>query len=186
MSFITITKGGGGGMRNGETVEVPNGVYSVTLVEIHDPKTVTARQGPKSGEDIDLIDWDFAIDEGPLDGTVIQASTSTASGPKSKMYAYLTALFGGQSPPAGTALEKKDLQGRSALATIRTDESGWPRIDNLGAKPNWQPQVAQPASAPVVAPAPAAGPAAAAPAPAAAAVPARDQVAPQQNGNLPF
>lgn len=126
MAFITIKSG---------AVEIPDGVYPVTLVELKGPRTVTAQRGPKAGEDIQLIDWIFAVDDGELDGTVIEAATSTASGPKSKMYAYLTALFNGKAPAIGANFEPGDLQGRRALATIRTDESGWPRIENLGAMP---------------------------------------------------
>ncbi len=138
MPFITVSKGG--------TSDIPDGVYSVTLTDIKDPRTVTAKTGPKAGQDIDLLDWIFVIDEGPHEGKQIDASTSTASGPKSKMYSYLVALFGGAAPPAGTNLEKGDLIGRDAFATVRADADGWLRIDNLGAKPQWS-KVAKPAEA---------------------------------------
>lgn len=126
MPFITVKSG---------AVEIPDGVYPVTLVEVKGPRPVTAQRGPKAGEEIMLIDWIFAIDDGELDGTVVEAATSTASGPKSKMFAYLTALLNGKPPAVGASFEPGDLQGRRALATIRTDESGWPRIENLGAMP---------------------------------------------------
>lgn len=124
MAFITVTQGA-------SSIQIDPGVYSVTLTDISDPRTVTAQRGPNAGREINLIDWSFALE----DGTVIDASTSTASGPKSKMYAFLTALFGGQAPPVGTQLEKEQLIGRMALATITIDEGGWPRIVNLGALP---------------------------------------------------
>lgn len=126
MTTLTVTQGG---------PDIADGVYPVTLVAINGPKTVTAQRGPKAGQDIELFDWDFAIDDGDYDGTVIQASTSTASGPKSKMFAYLTALLGGKAPVVGSSFEVTDLCGRRALATIRKDDSGWPRIENLGAMP---------------------------------------------------
>ncbi len=126
MPFFEVKQGG---------VEIPDGVYPVTLTALQDPKTVTAQRGPKAGQDIQLIDWVFAIDEGDYDGTELATSTSTASGPKSKMFAYLTALLGGKAPAIGMTFEKSDLIGRRALATIRKDDSGWPRIDNLGAMP---------------------------------------------------
>lgn len=144
MPFITVSQGR-------PDVDIQPGVYAVTLVEISDPRTVTARQGPKSGQEIDLIDWTFALDN---DAT-IEASTSTASGPKSKMYAYLTALFGGQAPPIGTQLEKEHLIGRMALATVQLDDGGWPRIVNLSAIPNTMPLPAAPQAAPQPAPQPA-------------------------------
>lgn len=117
------------------SVELPDGVYPVTLTDLKDPKTVTAQRGPKAGEEIQLIDWVFAVDEGPSEGIELQSSTSTASGPKSKMFAYLTALLGGKAPAVGTKFEKTDLLGRRALATVKTDDAGWPRIENLGAMP---------------------------------------------------
>lgn len=130
MPFIEVKRGG---------QEIPkgftDGVYPVILTEISDPKTVTAQQGPKAGQDIELIDWTFAIDDGEFESTIVEASTSTASGPKSKMYAFLTALLGGRPPAVGQTFEKGDLVGRRALATVHVDEAGWIRIDNLGAMP---------------------------------------------------
>lgn len=126
MPFIEVTQSG---------PDIPDGVYPVTLVDIKGPKTVTAQRGPKAGQEIDLLDWEFAVDDGPHDGVVISASTSTASGPRSKMYAYLTALFNGVAPQIGAGFEKKDLCGRRALATVKKDDNGWLRIENLGAMP---------------------------------------------------
>ncbi|HET7128946.1 MAG TPA: hypothetical protein VFJ93_07720 [Gaiellaceae bacterium] len=139
MPFITINKGG-------PSTEIPDGVYSVTLIDIKGPRTVTAQKGPRAGEDVDLLDWEFAIEEGQgADNATIDASTSTASGPRSKLFAFLTALFGGIAPPIGTQLEKEQLVGRQALATIQADDGGWPRIVNLGAMPRQQ---ARPAAVP--------------------------------------
>lgn len=128
MAFIEVKAGG---------PEIEDGVYPVMLTKIEGPKTVTAQRGPKAGQEIDLLDWTFAVDAPgtPQDGTEIQASTSTASGPKSKMYGWLTALFGGRPPATGSKFEVVDLVGRAALATIRKDDSGWPRLENLGAMP---------------------------------------------------
>lgn len=115
--------------------DIPDGVYPVVLTDIKGPKTVTAQRGPKAGQDIDLLDWEFAITDGSYADTVIPATTSTASGPRSKMYAYLTALLNGVAPAIGSKFEKTDLVGRMALATIKKDDGGWLRIENLGAMP---------------------------------------------------
>jgi hypothetical protein len=131
--FITISRGG-------PATDLEDGVYTVTLTEISDPKTVMAQRGPNAGNEISLIDWTFAVDEGELEGSEITATTSTASGPKSKMYAYLTALFGGKAPPVGTQLTKDHIVGRRALATIAHNDGGWPIVANLGAIPNTMPQ----------------------------------------------
>lgn len=132
-SFITVNPGG---------PDIPDGVYPVILTAISDVRTVTAQRGAKAGQDVDLIDWTFAIDGGEHEGVEISASTSTASGPKSKMFSYLTALSGGRAPTIGQSFEKAELIGRTALATIRKDESGWPRIENLGALPTVAPKAA--------------------------------------------
>jgi hypothetical protein len=120
-AFITINKGG-------PTDDIEDGVYPVVLTAISDPKTVTATRGPNAGKDVDLIDWDFAVDEGQAEGYEITATTSTASGPKSKMYAYLTALFGGKAPPVGTQLQKEHLVGRRWPRSRTTTAAGrsWP------------------------------------------------------------
>ncbi len=122
---------------NGGASEIPDGVYPVILLDIKGPRTVMAQRGPNAGSEIDLFDWIFSIDAPghALDGKEIEASSSTASGPRSKMFAFLTALLNGVAPTTGTKFEKTDLVGRQALATIKTDESGWPRISNLGAVP---------------------------------------------------
>lgn len=127
-TFITVNAGG---------PEIPDGVYLVQLTKIGDPRTVTAQQGPRQGEEVDLIDWVFTIDQPGTDlhDQVIDASTSTASGPRSKMYAWLTALLGGVAPVVGTNFKKSDLIGRYALATTRKNDAGWPKIENLGAAP---------------------------------------------------
>lgn len=172
MPFIEIKSG---------SVEIPDGVYPVTLVELKGPRTVMANQGPKAGQEVQLIDWIFAIDDGELDGTPIEAATSTASGPKSKMYAYLTALFNGKAPAIGATFEPSDLCGRRALATVRTGESGWPKIENLGAMPASMQQTKF-AAATGAATTPAGSPAPA----AATAAPLREAVAAGTADDLPF
>lgn len=177
MPLITINQGG---------PDIADGVYPVVLADIAGPRTVTAQRGPKAGQDIDLFDWIFHIDAPGQqnDQLEISASTSTASGPRSKMYAFLTALFGGMAPPVGSSFEKEQLVGRYALATIQKDESGWPRITNLGALPaNYQPggQAAQP-----VQQAPAAQPAAQAFQPPPAQSPLQQQVTQGNTSGVPF
>lgn len=124
--------------------DIPDGVYPVILTDIRGdiedpekPKTVTAQRGPKAGQDIDLWDWIFAVDApgNVYDSLELEVSTSTASGPRSKMYGFLTALMNGVAPTIGANYTKEQLVGRSALATIQKDDAGWARIVNLGAMP---------------------------------------------------
>jgi hypothetical protein len=127
-AFITVHAGG---------PDIPDGVYPVILTDIKGPKTVTAQRGPKAGQEIDLLDWVFAIDAPgtQYDGLELEVSSSTASGPRSKMYGFLTALYNGVAPAVGTSFSKDQLTGRRALATVQKDPEGWLRIANLGALP---------------------------------------------------
>jgi hypothetical protein len=140
MPLITVNKGG---------VEIEPGVYQVILTAI-EQKTIVPNNGPNAGEEVEIFDWKFAIESGELEGTEINVSSSTRSGPRSKLYGFLVALFGGASPPAGTNLEEGDLVGRSALATIEMTDSGWPKIVNLGAIPKGF--NGKPAAAPIAQP----------------------------------
>lgn len=171
MPSVTVTSG---------APNIADGVYPVILTRIagdpnhpDNPKTVTAQRGPNAGQDIELWDWYFAVDTPgqPGDAIELNESTSTASGPRSKMYAYLTALRNGVPPAIGENIQFESLYGRAALATIRKDDTGWPRIVNLGAMPQGmqQQRFGQATGAPVQAPG--------APAPAAAAAqPLREAV----------
>ena len=107
------------------------GVYEVTLVDISEPRTIYPQTGVNAGKEVQLRDWTFALE----DGTEVTDSASTASGPKSKTYAWLTALLGGTPPAVGQSYPKSQLLGREALATIAIDEGGWPKIANLSARP---------------------------------------------------
>jgi len=128
VSFIEVSKGGNA------PDDWKDGTYEVELTGISDPRTITAQRGPNAGQDMDLIDWEFAIVGGAFSGQTVEASTTMATGPKSKMYGFLTALFGAE-PPIGTRLEKSDLIGRHALAAIQADEGGWLKIKQMGALP---------------------------------------------------
>lgn len=116
---------------SGAQVDIEPGVYEVTLIAISEPRTIFPQSGPNAGKEVNLRDWEFALE----DDTVIRGGASTASGPKSKTYAWLTALLGGTPPAVGQSYPKDQLIGRMALATIAIDESGWPRIANLSALP---------------------------------------------------
>lgn len=130
--FVTVSRGGPSADN-----DLPDGVYPLELIAISDPRPVDATRGPNAGKTINLIDWTWSIDwpGNPLDERTLDSSTSTASGPKSKMFSYLTALFNGTPPPVGTALRKEDLVGRHVLGTINHDEDGWIRLANVSALP---------------------------------------------------
>jgi hypothetical protein len=126
MPLFTVSQGG---------PEIEPGVYQVQLDKVEGPKTIVPQSGPNAGQEVEIFDWVFIVEAGAYANTPIQATTSTSSGPRSKLYAFLTALFGGRPPAVGASFEAADLVGRSALATVTITESGWPRISNLGALP---------------------------------------------------
>jgi hypothetical protein len=148
--MITITAGA-------QQADIEPGVYEVTLTDISEPRVIFPQTGVNAGKEVTLRDWTFHLE----DGTEIRGSASTASGPKSKTFAWLTALLGGTPPVIGTSYPRDQLIGRVALATVTIDESGWAKIQNLSALPKARPQPV--AAVPVAAPA-AAAPTAAAPA----------------------
>lgn len=128
--------------------DIEPGVYEVVLTDLEGPRPIYPQTGPNAGKEVLVYDWTFALDH-ESDAT-IQGTTSTASGPKSKLFAWLTALLGGKPPLVGTTFTRDLLVGRSAVATISVNEGGWPRIDNLSALPARRaaPQPAAPAPAP--------------------------------------
>jgi hypothetical protein len=80
--------------------DITPGVYEVTLLDISEPRTIFPMSGPNAGKEVQLRDWTFSLE----DGTEVTGSASTASGPKSKTFAWLTALLGGTPPAVGTGL----------------------------------------------------------------------------------
>lgn len=158
---ITISSG------SASSFQGEDGVYVLTLVDISEPRTIYPQRGVNAGKEVNLRDWTFAFEN----GDEITEGASTASGPKSKTFAWLTALLGGQPPQIGQSYPKTQLAGRMALGTIRRDEGGWPRLVNLSAMPAsmLQQQFAQATAAPATEQAPAAAAPVTAPAPVAEA-----------------
>jgi hypothetical protein len=176
--LITVSRGKREGAFGG-----PDGAYQATLVGIEGPRPAT---NSRTGEAFELMDWVFAIECAPDDACLVWASTSVASGPKSKMYVFLTALLGGRAPTVGQSFEAQDLVGRQALVTIRRDEDGWIKVENVSAMPaQFQ---APPAQAPVQPPpVPAPAQPAARPTPTPGSLRARLAQAPARpSDDLPF
>lgn len=122
MPSITINRGG-------PAADIEDGVYAVVLAAVNGPKTIYP---PNAPDGTDIFEWEFLVEGSDQQ---IQGTTSTASGPKSKMYGWLTALLGGKPPAPGEQIDTDSLVGKRALATINHNDAGWPRIEQLTAIP---------------------------------------------------
>ena len=107
MALIEVKPGAKAGAFIGE-----DGAYPATLVAVEGPRTITPKDGR---EPFELMEWTFAVEGAPDEACLVWASTSTATGPRSRAYGYLTGLLGGKAPAVGQAFEAQDLVGRMAM-----------------------------------------------------------------------
>lgn len=120
-------------------LDLENGTYPLTLVEIDDPKRIFTDRYPSridavSGDEVggtEIIVWRFVTDN----DRYVEGATSKASGPRSKMYEWLTALLG-REPRERESFAKSDLIGRGALGQVGHNKSGYPRVTSLLALPS--------------------------------------------------
>lgn len=118
MPQITIGTGGG----NAEA-----GAYTATLDRVDGPREITL----KDGSVMDILEWRFILPN----GEAVKGTTSMASGPRSKLYAWLMALNNGKAPKINDTLELNDFRGRRVVITIEIKADGWPKIANVGPLP---------------------------------------------------
>lgn len=143
--FITISAGGKEGAFKGNP-----GVYTGTLLThtLSDP--LPAKQPKFEGETYRLHDWGFVIDGAPEGEEMVWMSSGTSTGPKSKTFAIITALFGGTPPPVGFQVNiDEHLIGRQALLDVRRNDRGY--LDVEGIMPLPSKPVTGKAAAPVAA-----------------------------------
>lgn len=121
MTTITISAGGKAGAYRGEP-----GVYTATLVSHSIEGPFPAKQPKFEGETFRLHEWGFAIDDTPDEESMVWITSGESTGPKSKTFGIISALFGGKEPPIGTELDiEKQLIGRQALVDVRPNERGY-------------------------------------------------------------
>lgn len=101
--------------------DIAPGTYRGTL------EKVEIGEGTFNGNTGPIRIWHFLIDvAGTL--TPISATSSMGTGPKTKAYAWLTAILG-TAPQAGTTVE--DPIGKQVLVTVVKKDNGFPKIEQL-------------------------------------------------------
>jgi hypothetical protein len=103
------------------------GTYEMVLLALT-PKDIVV-----NGEDRAVFEWKFGLvddDEIEVNGLTSQNTT-----PRSKLVTWVAALLGPDSTKVGAEYDEKDLIGKRALVTIGINESGWPRINDVGPLP---------------------------------------------------
>lgn len=144
-----------------------DGTYVGTLSSL-EKKTIQPKQGKQAGQDVDIFEWRFdlvhmadgedvkagdpVLDWDTDEPIVGRATSSTASGPSSKLSGFLVALLGPDAVKPGNQFGEDDLLGKKAIVTLVHDAGGYPKVEALAAMPRGRRTVAQQAAA---APAPA-------------------------------
>jgi len=133
----TITISAGRPARDGGEKDFagPDGTYEMTLVTVSEPTTEKSSIELKRGDGTwTFRDWTFAVsDGGEYDGQVLDLRANAKStGPKSKQFEIIVALFG-RTPPVGTEIDvQRHLVGRSCLCRIATrDGTDFPYVAGL-------------------------------------------------------
>lgn len=153
MTTITISAGGKQGAFRGDP-----GVYTATLLTHELVGPFDAKQPKFEGETYRLHEWGFVIDGAPEGEEMVWWTSGESTGQKSRTFAIITALFGGNQPPVGTQLDiEQHLIGRQALVDVRRNDRGYLDVEGIMPLPK-----------------------------AAAKSAAGKAAAPVQDGNLPF
>jgi hypothetical protein len=87
-----------------------------------------------TGEARQLVAWTFAVqmDDGTQE---VEATSSTASGPRSKAFGWMVALLGSARVKSGQHIGADDLIGAQANVTVTITDSGYPKVSNVSALP---------------------------------------------------
>lgn len=130
--------------------DIEPGTYPVTVTNVVQ-KTISGviSEYNPSGADQQVFEWSFNIDTDDDEEIEVQGLTSTMTGPKSKLARFLAALLGPDALQPGAEFDLPDLVGKSALAKVGLNKNGYPRVEDLMAKPKPVKKV-KPAPAPVL------------------------------------
>jgi hypothetical protein len=123
MPLITVSAG---------TPAIPAGTYPATLVGIR-PKSLVTKFST-DGKEQDFLEWTWLV-EAPDKDVEINSLTSTATGPKSRIFEYLLALLGTPKVDVGAGFDEGDLVGKKVLVSTTVTEDGFAKIDQIVAAP---------------------------------------------------
>ena len=122
------------------------------VLEAGEYPAVVSKVEPTTGQYGDQLRWQFHLEN----GATLSAWTSQVFSPRSKLYAWVRACFGGREIPVGWALDTAKLPGRPVRLIIVTEQG---RDGEFSKVRELLPPRKFPASAPAVAPAALAKPA---------------------------
>jgi hypothetical protein len=110
------------------TPVIPPGTYPATLIGIAPKKLITKFSKP--GVEDDFLEWTWQV-EGPDEDIEITSLTSVATGPKSRIVEYLTAMLGAEAVGVGLGFDEKDLVGKKVQVQTIVTEDGYSKIDKI-------------------------------------------------------
>jgi len=89
----------------------------------------------QTGEPRSLVAWTFAVEDGTGNTEEVEATSSTASGPRSKAFGWLVALLGSARVQSGQHIGAEDVIGAQANVTIALNDDGYPKVTAVTALP---------------------------------------------------
>jgi len=109
--------------------DIEPGTYLCTLIGLERIEITSDGKYQPEGEIVPLLRWTWATEE----GVSIEGTTSFATGPRSKMRAWMAGIGIDISRPMH--LKLPDLLGRMALVNVALNETGYASIASVVAPP---------------------------------------------------
>jgi len=111
--------------------EVAPGTYEAVVSNV-EPDIIVPKTGRNAGQNVPILRWNFAI-EG-VEDRIESITGRDPTSEKSNLFKYFVATLGSDKTKWLDA-ETEDLVGKPVLVTISISEDGWPRVDNVTARP---------------------------------------------------
>jgi hypothetical protein len=111
--------------------EVAPGTYEAVVSNV-EQDIIVPRTGRNAGQNVPILRWNFEV-EG-VDERIESITGRDPTSEKSNLFKYFVAVLGSDKAKWLEA-ETEDLVGRPCLVTISVNEDGWPKVDNVTARP---------------------------------------------------